>query len=161
MKKLAELPGDSVSSVRWSGRGGHLAVGSNTGVVTLWDATTQRELRRFKGHKKRVGVAAWAGPLLASGSKDSAIHLRDVRSKRPVEFNLEGGHKQCVGGAGKAASSRAHTAARARARRGGRLARICRARARARVFTPPPPHPAPPPQHATRPHPTPAGRCAA
>ena len=96
MTRLAQLVGDSVSSVRWSGRGGHLAVGSSHGKVALYDATTQRELRVFKGHKKRVGVAAWAGPLLASGSKDNAIHLRDVRSRRAVEFKLEGGHKQCV-----------------------------------------------------------------
>jgi len=85
--KLTSLA-NKVNSVRWSGRGGHLMVGAEDGMVKLWDAVASRELRKLKTHSLRVGVGAWAGPLLATGSKDKQIHLHDVRSKAKFEHKL-------------------------------------------------------------------------
>jgi cell division cycle 20-like protein 1 (cofactor of APC complex) len=102
-------PDDSVTSVRWSGRGGHLAVGTDKGVVQLWDAVAGKQLRTMRGHTARVGVAAWSGSTLATGSKDRSILLRDVRSRRQVEHKLAG-HKQEVrrrGGRGRRDEERA------------------------------------------------------
>ena len=87
--KLTSLsPPDKVTGVRWSGRGGHLMVGSDAGKVQLWDATNQKILRTLNTHKLRVGVGAWAGPVLATGSKDKTIHLHDVRSRTKVDHKL-------------------------------------------------------------------------
>ena len=86
--KLTSLHNDKVTSVRWSGRGGHLMVGSDVGKVQLYDASSQKQLRVLNTHRLRVGVGAWAGPILATGSKDKSIHLHDVRSRSKVEHKL-------------------------------------------------------------------------
>ncbi|KAL7545169.1 hypothetical protein ACHAWF_009440 [Thalassiosira exigua] len=111
---------DAVTSVAWSEGGRHLAVGSTRGDVQLWDAPAQRLVRTMHGHSARVGALSWklsgaagggAGgggaqshgvggghhSLLASGSRDRLIHLRDPRSDRPYEMRLCG-HKQEVCG---------------------------------------------------------------
>jgi hypothetical protein len=103
--KLASLPDDAVTSVRWAGRGAHLVVGSNKGIVQLWDATTSKELRTLNTHKQRVGVTAWSGPLLATGSRDKSIHLVDVRSRKQVEMKLSG-HKHEVREGGRGGAQR-------------------------------------------------------
>ena len=64
-------------------------VGSDLGKVQLWDASTQKQLRVLTTHKQRVGVGAWAGPILATGSKDKSIHLHDVRSRSKFEHKLQ------------------------------------------------------------------------
>ncbi|MCQ2818996.1 MAG: hypothetical protein MJ252_17160 [archaeon] len=40
---------------------------------------TNKKINTFFGHYGRVGVVAWNNNLLASGSKDSSIVLRDIR----------------------------------------------------------------------------------
>ncbi len=108
---------DAVTSVAWSEGGRHLAVGSTRGDVQLWDAQAQRLVRTMTGHSARVGALSWklGGPssgggsssttavpnshtsLLASGSRDRQILLRDPRSDSPYEARLCG-HKQEVCG---------------------------------------------------------------
>lgn len=36
-------------------------------------------LRSISGHIHRVGATAWSGSLVASGSKDKTIIVRDLR----------------------------------------------------------------------------------
>jgi cell division cycle 20-like protein 1 (cofactor of APC complex) len=102
---------DAVTSVAWSEGGRHLAVGSTRGDVQLWDASAQRLVRTMTGHSARVGALSWklsgsaggggaghgSSSLLASGSRDRLIHLRDPRSDAPYEMRLCG-HKQEVCG---------------------------------------------------------------
>ena len=100
---------DVVTSVAWSEGGRHLAVGSSRGEVQLWDASTQKLVRTMGGHSARIGALSWkqsssggspaAGnnSLLASGSRDRLIHLRDPRSDSPYEMRLCA-HKQEVCG---------------------------------------------------------------
>ncbi|KAI8581912.1 hypothetical protein K450DRAFT_229866 [Umbelopsis ramanniana AG] len=78
--KLCDLgPGDSVTSVNWTQRGSHVAVGTNNGSVLIWDAEKCRKLRTMNGHTSRVGSLAWNNQVLTSGGRDRVIFHRDVR----------------------------------------------------------------------------------
>lgn len=88
---------DIVTSVNWAQRGTHLAVGTNRGEVLLWDAIKCKKVRTMAGHSARVGTLAWTGPVLASGSRDRLIYLRDVRVQASFTDRLAA-HKQEVCG---------------------------------------------------------------
>ena len=100
---------DVVTSVAWSEGGRHLAVGSSRGEVQLWDASNQKLIRVMGGHSARIGALSWkqsssggapsagSSSLLASGSRDRLIHLRDPRSDSAYEMRLCA-HKQEVCG---------------------------------------------------------------
>lgn len=97
--KLCDLgERDSVTSVTWSQRGTHLAVGTHTGEVQIWDTLKCKLITTMKGHAARVGTLAWSSHLLASGSRDRMIYLRDPRSSKDWESKLSQGHKQEVCG---------------------------------------------------------------
>ncbi|CAD7925970.1 unnamed protein product [Amoebophrya sp. A120] len=95
--KLCEQQGDSVTSVSWTQRGTHLAVGTNRGEVQIWDVGAGRKLRTMGGHKGRVGSMAWNGYVLSTGSRDHQILHRDVRQQVHYMARLQG-HKQEVCG---------------------------------------------------------------
>lgn len=102
--KLCDLSTDSVrhgdemiASVTWSARGTHLAVGTLTGVVQVWDVAQQSCIRSMRGHSHRVGVLAWGTQGLASGSRDRKVLIRDVRSSEDSELKYIG-HTQEVCG---------------------------------------------------------------
>lgn len=97
--KLCDLSSteDTVTAVSWAQRGTHLAIGTNRGDVQLWDTIKGRKLRSMEGHTARVGTLAWKGPVLASGSRDRAIYLRDVRVEASYSEKLSN-HKQEVCG---------------------------------------------------------------
>ncbi|GKZ01105.1 hypothetical protein MPSEU_001062100 [Mayamaea pseudoterrestris] len=88
---------DLVTSVSWAQRGTHLAVGTNRGEVHLWDTVKCKRIRTMPGHTARIGALAWTGPMLASGSRDRLIYLRDVRSQHAFTHQLTN-HKQEVCG---------------------------------------------------------------
>lgn len=52
------------------------------------------------GHKQRVGCTAWSHHMLATGSRDRSILLRDVRQQDPFTMKLAG-HRSEVGGRGR------------------------------------------------------------
>ncbi|WIA41163.1 hypothetical protein OEZ86_004780 [Tetradesmus obliquus] len=96
--KLCDLsPGDSVCSVSWSQRGTYLSVGTNSGEVQIWDVAKLKRTRTMAGHRQRVGTQAWSSHVLASGSRDKAVLLRDVRLPQPYVEKLSG-HKSEVCG---------------------------------------------------------------
>lgn len=96
--KLCDLGADeTVTSVSWAQRGSHLAIGSSTGEVQIWDAVKNAPTRTMTGHQSRVGSLAWSGHTLSSGSRDRQICMRDVRSPWPFTSQLVG-HKQEVCG---------------------------------------------------------------
>lgn len=70
---------NQVASIKWTEEGGHIAVGTEDATVQLYDAEQRRQLRCMRGHGDRVGVVAWSGPILASGSRTGEIHYHDVR----------------------------------------------------------------------------------
>lgn len=79
--KLCDLQGvqDSVTSVSWSERGNHIAIGTHSGLVQIWDAEREKLLRTMMGHSARVGALAWNHSVLSTGSRDRLIYHRDVR----------------------------------------------------------------------------------
>lgn len=96
--KLCDLaPNDVVTSVSWTQRGTHLAVGTNKGEVEIWEAQKCKKVRTMAGHSARVGTMSWNSHTLASGSRDRCVFLRDVRLKNPLTNKLTG-HKQEVCG---------------------------------------------------------------
>ena len=74
--------GDSgaVCSVGWSQRGSYLGIGNDKGEVQIWDAGKCKKIRSFTGHRQRVGCMAWNHHILATGSRDRSILLRDLRA---------------------------------------------------------------------------------
>ena len=88
---------DTVTSVSWTQKGSHLAIGTNRGEVQIWDTVKCEKVRIMSGHGARTGTLAWCGPTLASGSRDRSIFLRDVRAEQQYFARL-GAHKQEVCG---------------------------------------------------------------
>lgn len=60
-----------------------MAVGTYRGSVHIWDIAANKRVKDLEGHSMRVGALAWNGDLLASGSRDRHIMLRDTRSNNP------------------------------------------------------------------------------
>ncbi|KAI9877888.1 MAG: substrate-specific activator of APC-dependent proteolysis [Pleopsidium flavum] len=89
--KLCDLQDDIVTS------GSHVSIGTNKGLVQIWDAERCRRLRTMTGHTARVGALAWNDHILTSGSRDRLIFHRDVRQPDQYLRKLVG-HKQEVCG---------------------------------------------------------------
>jgi cell division cycle 20-like protein 1, cofactor of APC complex len=88
---------DKVTSISWTGKGSHIAVGTNYGLVQIWDAEKCKLIRTMTGHTARVGALAWNEHILSSGSRDRLIYHRDVRVPEHTIRELKG-HRQEVCG---------------------------------------------------------------
>ena len=78
--KLCDTGADNlVTSICWSPQGTHLAVGTNSGKVQLWDVQENSLIRETHTHASRVGTMAWSSGLLATGSRDRTIMCHDAR----------------------------------------------------------------------------------
>lgn len=98
VKNLCDLGADEmVTSISWIKRGTHLAIGTRSGMVQIWDAAQQKRVRTMSGHDKRAGALAWNDHILSSGSRDRTILHRDVRISDHYIKRLTG-HKQEVCG---------------------------------------------------------------
>ncbi|KAG2276092.1 hypothetical protein Bca52824_058647 [Brassica carinata] len=84
-----------VCSVSWALRGTHLAIGTSSGTVEIWDAL--QRIRTMEGHRLRVGALAWSSSVLSSGSRDKSILQRDIRCQEDHVSKLTG-HKSEVCG---------------------------------------------------------------
>ena len=90
-----------VCSVAWR-RGVHteqLAEGLQSGVLRVRDAETRAVAAAQRVHARRIGVCAWCprGVLVATGSKDRALGLVDVRAGAPAAA-VVAAHRQEVCG---------------------------------------------------------------
>jgi len=97
-KLLALAEGTAVTSLRWTGEGLHLGVGTSSGEVQIWDGAAQRQLRSLRGHGGRIGALAWHEHMLSSGSADAEIHHHDVRIREHLTGRLQGAHQDLVCG---------------------------------------------------------------
>jgi len=98
-EKLLTLPNEgNVTSLRWTGEGLHLSVGTSTGEVQIWDAAVQKQLRNLRGHGGRIGALAWHEHMLSSGSADSELHHHDVRVREHLTARIKGVHTDLICG---------------------------------------------------------------
>ncbi|CAD6884279.1 unnamed protein product [Tilletia laevis] len=99
VSKLVDLSAskDRVTGLNWAGRGPHIAVGTDAGLVQIWDAERMKLIRTHRGHTGRVGALAWNEHILSSGSRDRMIFHHDVRVKDQYVAALAG-HRQEVCG---------------------------------------------------------------
>jgi len=97
-ERLLALSSGSVTSLRWTGEGVHLSVGTTTGEVQIWDSSQGRQLRSLRGHAGRLGALAWNDHILSSGAADGEIHHHDVRAKDHLVARLAGAHSDLVCG---------------------------------------------------------------
>eukprot|EP01108_Squamamoeba_japonica_P002619 TRINITY_DN226_c0_g3_i1.p1 TRINITY_DN226_c0_g3~~TRINITY_DN226_c0_g3_i1.p1 ORF type:complete len:504 (+),score=298.21 TRINITY_DN226_c0_g3_i1:137-1648(+) len=99
--ELTTLDGatDYVTSLQWvkSGSGAHLAVGTNSAAVQLWDVTRQKQLREMRGHQGRVTSLSWNKHMLSSGARDGLVLNHDVRVAQHLTSTYTG-HTQEVCG---------------------------------------------------------------
>ncbi|KAJ3318350.1 hypothetical protein HDU76_000854, partial [Blyttiomyces sp. JEL0837] len=58
----------SAITTQWNPKGNCIAIGTNRGVVELWDPVRSKKIRELGGHDSRVGTLAWSPDLLTSGS---------------------------------------------------------------------------------------------
>ncbi len=68
-----------MTSVAWAADGKHVAVGTASAQVQIWDAARGKQIRALKGHSARVSAMAWSGTTLSTGGRDSLIINHDVR----------------------------------------------------------------------------------
>jgi cell division cycle protein 20 (cofactor of APC complex) len=85
------------TSIKWMEDGSHLAIGTNTNDVQLWNVERRKQVRSMKGHLGRVGALAWNNHILTSGSRDSMIFNHDVRIAQHHVSSYQG-HTQEVCG---------------------------------------------------------------
>lgn len=84
---------DMVTSTNFNPSGCTLSVGTHSGEVQLWDTVKQTLIHTYEGHSARVGAIAWNnGNIMASGSRDQNIIMRDHRTKTVISTMV--GHKQ-------------------------------------------------------------------
>lgn len=56
VQKLVDLGDqDHITGIGWMQRGTHLAVGTNKGLVRIWDTESSKAIRTMTGHTQRVG----------------------------------------------------------------------------------------------------------
>jgi cell division cycle protein 20 (cofactor of APC complex) len=97
-EKLCSLKSGSITSLRWTGEGVHLSVGTSNGEVQIWDSLQAKQLRSLRGHAGRLGALAWNEHILSSGAADGEIHHHDVRAKDHLVGCLKGVHSDLVCG---------------------------------------------------------------
>lgn len=91
---------DQITSISWSQSGNHLSVGTKLGEVQIWDINHKKKIRSLQGHNARVSSLAWNNvtpSVIASGSKDKSILVRDLRSQGKSYMKLTE-HRQEVCG---------------------------------------------------------------
>jgi len=98
--QLCELegPDEYVCSVKWTSEGGHLAVGSSSGEVQLWDVEESKRSRVMKGLDSRVASLSWNQWVVSGGARSGAIQHSDVRVAQHQVGLMTAAHSQEVCG---------------------------------------------------------------
>ena len=78
-----------VTGVGWALKDGFIGVGCGSGDVQIWDVHQQQMVRKFHTHQIRVGAVAWSNNVIATGSRDRTILLRDIRVSNDYIHKLD------------------------------------------------------------------------
>lgn len=70
----------SYTGLQWANSGSHLALGFSNGLTQIYDVVKNKCIRTLSGHTDRVSCLSWNNHVLSTGSRDSNILHRDVRS---------------------------------------------------------------------------------
>lgn len=88
IEELCSCPeNDYITSVQWAADSTHLAVGTSSAKVQVWDANRCKQVKELPGHTNRVSSLAWNNAILSSGGRDSIVCNFDVRLRK---------HEACV-----------------------------------------------------------------
>ncbi|KAF8305245.1 WD40 repeat-like protein [Clavulina sp. PMI_390] len=95
-------PGESTglypAALKWIGDGTTLAWGNRRGDMDIYDVTTQKKIHTLDGHIKRIGVIdSTMGWLVASGSEDNTILVRDTRDAKHVVTKITAHNNEVCG----------------------------------------------------------------
>lgn len=94
VSKFCDIDAANISSLTWNADGTQITIGSSNGSVQIWDVAKISKVNHYDGHGDRVSSVAWGNGLLASGSRDKSILLRDFREySKQVICKLES-HEQ-------------------------------------------------------------------
>eukprot|EP01103_Thecamoeba_quadrilineata_P000477 TRINITY_DN10410_c0_g1_i1.p1 TRINITY_DN10410_c0_g1~~TRINITY_DN10410_c0_g1_i1.p1 ORF type:complete len:425 (-),score=78.68 TRINITY_DN10410_c0_g1_i1:489-1763(-) len=85
VSQLMSLPDEDsyITSLAWSASG-HLAIGTSTAIIEVWDITREKCVRKLTGHSSRVVSLSWKGSELSSGSRDGLILHHDVNTQEII-----------------------------------------------------------------------------
>lgn len=72
-----------ISSVNFS-LYGRMAFGNSLGIVRVYDIESEKIIREEKPHPARVASLGWSFNCVASGSKNGAVSITDLRVKTEV-----------------------------------------------------------------------------
>ena len=94
--QVCDMPG--TCSVKFSGKGENLALGSNEGNVEIWNISEEKKKSQdFQPHSSRVGTIKWLDDHnILSGSRDGVLVHSDLRIGEVV--NRYFGHSQEICG---------------------------------------------------------------
>ena len=79
-----------IADITYSPDGKYFISGSFNGIIKLWDANSDKEIRTFYGHTKPIQSLSFSldGKHIISGSKDKTIKLWDIKSGKVIKsFN--------------------------------------------------------------------------
>ena len=94
---LFENVRDCYTSVQWCNSSRYLVLGTDFGIVEVWDPETKQLLRKFYGHDGRVAALAWNnGHWLSTGGQDGLIFQRDTRTRYQSIATYVGHQKEVV-----------------------------------------------------------------
>jgi len=98
VSRMCDVGCDNVTSLGWAARSDmHLAVGTSSGELQIWDKEHCKKTQSMGGHCKSVCSLAWNGFVLSTGGRDGYICHRDVR-ERADYFSRFRAHKSQVCG---------------------------------------------------------------
>ena len=98
VRKLCDLGNSNpITSVSSSLDGQYLSIGTNSGMMMLWDLCSNKLSKTFNGHTSRIGCLCWNNSIISSGSRDRQVINRDIRMPTDVISRLNS-HKQEICG---------------------------------------------------------------
>lgn len=85
------------ASVKFSGDGHYLALGTSEGAVHIYDIDESRLLRKMLGRECRISTLSWNGTTLSAGGLDGSIWNHDVQAARHKASEMIGHRAEVCG----------------------------------------------------------------
>jgi len=89
--------GNYYASVKFSGDGHYLALGTSDGAVHIYDIDEARLLRKMLGRACRISTLSWSGTILSAGGHDGSIWNHDVQAARHKASEMLGHRAEVCG----------------------------------------------------------------